>query len=110
MPQRSQGHENGPRRNLRGPFHLVALGRFSPNTLLTGVQNSVSEVEHSHVFVSPPRQRRQITAALRSAVVEAYESGQTSRQVAEEWELGRTTVLNILKAAGVTVRPQGSKY
>jgi DNA-binding transcriptional regulator LsrR (DeoR family) len=39
-------------------------------------------------------------------VVEAYESGQTSRQVAEELALGRTTVLKILKEADVTVRPQ----
>ncbi|MFV8181311.1 MULTISPECIES: helix-turn-helix domain-containing protein [Mycobacteroides] len=40
----------------------------------------------------------------------AYESGQTSRQVAEELDLGRTTVLKILKAAGVEVRAQGRKY
>jgi predicted transcriptional regulator len=39
-------------------------------------------------------------------VVEADESGQTSRQVAEELALGRTTVLKILKEADVTVRPQ----
>ena len=43
---------------------------------------------------------------LRAEVVDAYESGQTSRQVAEVSELGRTTVLKILKAAGVTVRPK----
>jgi len=43
-------------------------------------------------------------------VVEAYESGQTSREVAEMFTIGRTTVLKILKAAGVTVRPQGQKY
>jgi DNA-binding transcriptional regulator LsrR (DeoR family) len=42
--------------------------------------------------------------------VEAYESGRTSRQVAKELELGRTTVLKILKAAGLTVRPPGQKY
>ncbi|MBU8830561.1 helix-turn-helix domain-containing protein [Mycolicibacterium goodii] len=35
--------------------------------------------------------------------MEAYESGQTSRQVAEELKVGRTTVLKILKAAGVRV-------
>jgi hypothetical protein len=46
---------------------------------------------------------------LRAEVVDAYESGQTSRQVAEVSELGRTTVLKILKAAGVTVRPKGRR-
>jgi DNA invertase Pin-like site-specific DNA recombinase len=61
-------------------------------------------------FASPPRVRRRITAQLRADVVAAYESGKTSRQVAEELELGRTTVLKILKAVGVIVRPQGRKY
>ncbi|WP_390894685.1 helix-turn-helix domain-containing protein [Mycolicibacterium neoaurum] len=61
-------------------------------------------------LVSPPRLRRRLTARLRAAVVEAYESGQTSRQVAEELSLGRSTVLGILKDAGVAVRPQGHKY
>ena len=41
----SNGHENGPRSRLRGPFPLVALGRFSPNMFLTGVQDDVYEVD-----------------------------------------------------------------
>ncbi|QLL08642.1 helix-turn-helix domain-containing protein [Mycobacterium vicinigordonae] len=61
-------------------------------------------------FVSPQRQRRRITDRLRAEVVEAYESGQTSREVAETFAIGRTTVLKILKAYGATVRPQGRKY
>ena len=103
-------HENGPRRSLRGPFPLVALGRFSPNTLLTYVQDDADVTDRPSRFASPPPKRRRITAQLRAAVVEAYESGQTSRQAAEELALGRTTVLKILKAAGVAVRPQGQKY
>jgi len=89
---------------------LIALGRFSPNTLLTDVQGEVAETNQSSAFVSPPRVRRRITDRLRAEVVAAYESGQTSRQVAEELDLGRTTVLKILKAAGVEVRAQGRKY
>jgi hypothetical protein len=92
-----------------GPFPLVALGRFSPNTLLTGVQDDVSEVERPTSYVSPPRHRRRITSRLRTEVVEAYDVGQTSRQVAERFGLGRPTVLGILKTAGVTVRPQGRR-
>ncbi|SKK27219.1 Uncharacterised protein [Mycobacteroides abscessus subsp. massiliense] len=61
-------------------------------------------------FASPPRQRQRITDRLRAEVVEAYESGQTSREVAETFAIGRTTVLKILKASGVKVRPQGSRY
>ena len=74
------------------------------------MQDDAHVTDRSPSFVSPPRQRRRITARLRAAVVEAYESGQTSRQVAEELALGRTTVLKILKEADVTVRPQGRKY
>jgi len=101
-------HENGPRRVLRGPFCLVALEHVCSNTLLTLAQDDAHVIERPS-FASPPRQRRRITAQLRTAVVEAYESGKTSRQVAEEWALGRTTVLKILKAAGVTVRTQGRR-
>jgi DNA-binding transcriptional regulator LsrR (DeoR family) len=43
-------------------------------------------------------------------VAKYYELGMTSRQVAETLALGRTTVLGILKDAGVTIRPQGRKY
>jgi hypothetical protein len=104
----SNGHENGPGSDLRGPFHLIVLEHFWSNTLLTLAQDDAHVIERPS-FVSPPRQRRQITAQLRTAVVEAYESGKTSRQIAEEWALGRTTVLKILKAAGVTARPQGRR-
>lgn len=99
-------HENGPRSDLRGPFYLVALGRFCPNTLVTHAQDGAHLIERP-AFVSPPRQRLRITAQLRTAVVEAYESGKTGRQVAGELALGRTTVVKILKAAGVAVRPHG---
>jgi len=88
---------------------LVALGQFSPsNQILEG--RETTSVATSARLVSPPRQRRRLTARLRAAVVEAYEAGQTSRQVAEELGLGRSTVLGILKDAGVAVRPQGQKY
>ena len=87
-----------------------ALGRFSPNILLNSAQDDAHVTDRSPSFISLPLQRRRITARLRAAVVEAYESGQTSRQVAEELALGRTTVLKILKEADVTVWPQARKY
>ncbi|VBA36271.1 hypothetical protein LAUMK191_01344 [Mycobacterium attenuatum] len=106
----SKWHENGPQDCAWGPFPLVALSRFSPNTLLTSVQDGVHVTQGASRFVSPPPQRRRITTRLRADVVSTYASGKTTRQVAEELALGRTTVLKILKAAGVTVRPQGRKY
>jgi hypothetical protein len=99
-------HENDP----RGSFYLVALGQFCSNTSFTDVQDHADVSDRSSSFVSHPRQRRRITARLRAHVLEAYGSGQASRQVAEELALGRTTVLKILKDAGVAVRPQGRKY
>jgi hypothetical protein len=35
-------HENGPRKDLRGPFCLVALSQFWSNTLFTDVQDDAS--------------------------------------------------------------------
>jgi DNA-binding NarL/FixJ family response regulator len=88
---------------------MVALARFSPSNQIQEGQETTS-VATNQRLVSPPRQRRRLTARLRAEVVEAYEAGQTSRQVAEELGLGRSTVLGILKDAGVVVRPQGRKY
>ena len=55
-------------------------------------------------------QRRRITHTLRAEVVEHYAAGMSCRRVAAALGLGRTTVLQILKAAGIEVRPQGRKY
>ena len=46
----------------------------------------------------------------KSEVVEHYTAGMSSRRVAATLGLGRTTVLGILKAARVPLRPQGRKY
>ena len=86
---------------------LVAVERFWSNKMRP-VGRLVTNGTVGVPSTTP--QRRRITVGLRADVVEAYESGQTSRRVAEELALGRTTVLKILKDAGVPVRPQGRKY
>lgn len=58
---------------------------------------------------SPARQRRRITQALRAEVVEHYVAGMSCRRIAGILGLGRTTVLEILKVAGVEIRPRGRK-
>jgi hypothetical protein len=103
------GHENGPRRSLRGPFHLVALSQFCSNTLFTDVQDA-SVTDRRPRVPSPVPQRRRITAGLRAEVIEHYNRGMSSRRVAATLGLGRTTLLEILKAAGVDIRPRGRKY
>lgn len=104
------GHENGRRRTLRGPFYLVALSQFCSNTSFTNVQDDAEVTNGRPRVLSPVPQRRRITARLRVEVIEHYERGMSSRRVAATLGLGRTTVLEILKAAGITLRPRGRKY
>lgn len=54
--------------------------------------------------------RSRITERLRCDVVRLYESGLTSRAVAEELRIGKTTVLKILRQEGVEVRAHGVRY
>jgi DNA-binding transcriptional regulator LsrR (DeoR family) len=74
------------------------------------LQDTTDEVDEALERVKVVPQRRRITDSLRAQVVEHYAHGMTSRQVASTLRLGRTTVLEILKAADVAVRPQGHKH
>jgi FixJ family two-component response regulator len=104
-------HENGPRRVLRGPFCLVALERVCSNTVAKRkVQDDTDEVDDALERAENVPQRCRITQSLRTQVVHHYARGMTSRQVARTLGIGRTTVLTILKAADVALRPQGRKY
>jgi DNA invertase Pin-like site-specific DNA recombinase len=53
--------------------------------------------------------KRRITQRDRDEVVRLYTSGQTALEVAEALGIGKTTVLTILKQAGVEVRPRGCR-
>lgn len=46
----------------------------------------------------------------RTRIVELYRTGMSSREVAAEVRLARSTVLRVLKEADVDVRPQGVRY
>ena len=92
------------------PFSLVALSQFCSNTLHTGVRDDATVINGRMLVRSPVPQRRRITARLRTDVIAHYERGMSSRRVAASLGLGRTTVLEILKAAGVRLRPQGRRY
>jgi hypothetical protein len=91
-------------------MHSVALERVCSNTSVKRkTQDDTDEVDEASEGARSVPQRRRITDSLRAHVVEHYARGMTSRQVASTLELGRTTVLEILKAADVAVRPQGRK-
>ena len=89
---------------------LVALSQFCSTTLFADVQDDATVINGRVRVRSPVPQRPRITARLRTDVIEHYERGKSSRRVAASLGLGRTTVLEILKAAGVRIRPQGSQY
>ena len=88
---------------------MVALERVWSNTELTPEQLHAPVTERHNVLLSPSPRRRRITARLRVEVAEHYNRGMSSRQVASTLGLGRTTVLDILKAAGVALRPCGRR-
>jgi hypothetical protein len=93
-----------------GSFPLVALSQFWSNALFADVQDDASATDGRMGVLSPVPQRRRITTSLRADVVEQYTAGMSCRRVAAKLGVGRTTVLEILKAAGVALRPQGRKY
>ncbi len=54
--------------------------------------------------------RTRMTDRVEHRTVELYELGLSTRQVAEQVGIAKTTVLRVLKARGVMVRPQGVVY
>ncbi len=54
--------------------------------------------------------RTRMTDRLEQQIVELYGHGWSSRSVARELGVAKATVLRVLKAAGVQVRPQGLRY
>jgi CENP-B N-terminal DNA-binding domain len=77
--------------------------------IVTDAQDDADVTNGRSLVVSSVPQRRRITAGLRVDVIEHYNGGMSSREVALKLGLGRTTVLDILKAAGVALRPRGRR-
>src|SRR5262245_53026244 len=90
-----------------GAISLVALERVWSNTVVTDVHGEEDVTDGRPQLLPPVTQRRRITARLRVEVIEHYNRGMSSRRVALALGLGRTTVLEILKVAGVEIRPHG---
>lgn len=51
-----------------------------------------------------------MTPQLRAEVVRRYRAGEPSRIVSEELGLGKATVLKVLRAEGVPLKPVGARY
>jgi transcriptional regulator of aromatic amino acid metabolism len=80
---------------------VVALASFNPNTPDT-------PVAPTDRFTDCGTMRRRVTRAERAAIIQLYESGLSTRAVAERLQVSKSCVLNILKAEGVTMRPRGN--
>lgn len=57
-----------------------------------------------------PVRKRRITQSVRDEVARLYASGQTALEVAEHCGIGKTTVLKIVKDAGLSRRQGARRY
>ncbi|MGV9825373.1 helix-turn-helix domain-containing protein [Gordonia sp. NPDC003429] len=81
--------------------------------VLAGAKANTPRSDKHRADQAQPKQQRlrsRVTEQLRRDVVRLYEGGMTSRAVAEQVGLGRTTVLNVLRREGVVIRPHGARY
>lgn len=100
----SEQRKRPPRQCLEGLLTFVVLAGAKTNTPRIGEPHP-DQGQSTHRYL-----RSRITRLLRDDVVRLYLSGLTSRAVAEETKIGKTTVLKILKQEGVEVRPLGVHY
>lgn len=84
--------------------YLVALATFRANTPVE-LRPPAARIDDRAITG-----RRRITNRDRRRVVDLYQQGRSTRYVASEVGIGRATVLNILKQAGVERRPVGAHY
>ena len=68
------------------------------------------EARERRLAAGPSQRKARLTPQLQQAIVDRYASGLTSREVAEELGVGKSTVLTFLKRRGVTIRPVGLRY
>ncbi len=87
---------------------LVVLERAWSN-LSTRSAVPPPEIEDEPAPVEPGRRTR-VTPQLRADVVRRYQGGEPSRVVAEELRICKATVLKVLRAEGVELKPVGVRY
>lgn len=80
---------------------MVVLAQFKTNTLLP----------ESHAASASRRgtQRQRVTKQKQREVVEKYEIGMSTREIARDLALAKTTVLRVLQQAGIKMRPRGGR-
>jgi DNA invertase Pin-like site-specific DNA recombinase len=82
---------------------MVVLGQAKTNTL------------KSDAFAPKPAmirryKRQRITARRSDRVITLYVKGFSTREIAKQTEISRSTVLRILKDAAIAMRPRGGSH
>lgn len=117
--QMIRGGLPGVRKTASDLHFFVALGDLKLNTGAALQPSADRRDEHLSAssagardhFVGPPSSdRTRVTDQLRAEAVARYRQGGTSRAVAAELGIAKSTVLSILQQAGVAVRPRGVRY
>jgi hypothetical protein len=100
-----KGHKRNTTKksHIEWDSYVVVLGSLNLNPQFS----LPAPTDRSLESVGSARKRR-ITQSVRDEVVRLYASGRTALEVAEHCGIGKTTVLKIVKAAGLS-RPQGAK-
>lgn len=65
-----------------------------------------TNVQSSSHSPQPHALRRRLTEADRARIIAAYEAGSSTNKLANEWQLAKGSILNILRDSGTTIRQQ----
>ena len=91
----------------------VALPRGNPVVLLAHVKintvvttDTASGRSDAQPTMLEPRRTRMTNRRI-TAIVTAYEAGKSSKQIASEMHIAKSTVLKVLRSRGVEIRPPG---
>lgn len=103
MERRGDLHKQIEARRCLASIFFVVLADLKTNPLRLRLRTEASARMER---ITP--QRKRITAADRRRIVDLYAKGMSTRQVGDEMSLAKSTVLRILKAEGVELRPQGN--
>jgi len=91
---------------VRIPGLLVVLAKVNLNTRGQGSEPS----DHPASGLGSPRVRARLTDRLRAQIIAYYEQGNVSAlETAQQFGVGKSTVLRILRDGGADVRPHGKR-
>lgn len=115
IPRSSHGQTiRGPSARALDPLpdlhFLVVLSRFWSNHSSAEVRDAGSSILRTRFSGQRHNVRIRRTAKINAEVVSRYQGGQSTRTIAAQLGMCKATVLQILKAQDVMIRPVGRHY